>query len=55
MNEDDDDEIFECDKFDECGLCRNRFTLETCEDCDVGEFFEEEDYDEVDKHFKGRY
>jgi hypothetical protein len=50
---DDEDEIFECSKFDDCGLCKNRFKARICNDCDVGEHFEEEDYDEVDKYFKG--
>jgi hypothetical protein len=49
-----DDDTFECDKFDDCRFCRHRFAEIICEDCDVGENFEEEDYDEVDKYFKGR-
>lgn len=51
---DEEDDIFECDKFEDCGMCKNRFEEDMCEDCDVGENFEEEDYDEVDKYFKGR-
>lgn len=49
-----DDDLFECDKFEDCNACRNRFLEEVCDDCDVGEEFEEEDLDEVDKHFRGR-
>lgn len=48
----DDEEPWECDKFDECFRCKNRFTFKICEyDCDVGESFEEIDPDEVDKDF----
>lgn len=54
MYDDEEEELFECDKFDECGGCKNRFTEFVCMNCDVGEYFEEEDYDEVDKHFNGR-
>jgi hypothetical protein len=50
----DEDDNFECDKFEDCRLCRNRFKEMICSDCDVGEEFEEEDQDEVDKFFRGR-
>lgn len=50
-----DEEFFECEKFDECYLCKHRFKEKICEDCNAGEEFEEEDYDEVDKYFNGRY
>lgn len=49
-----DDDIFECDKFDDCRFCKHRFKALVCDDCNFGEEFEEEDYDEVDKYFKGR-
>jgi hypothetical protein len=45
---------FECDKFDECGGCKNRFKERICNSCGVGEDFEEEDMEEVDAHFGGR-
>lgn len=51
MYDDDDEEFWECDKFDECGLCRNRFDESICDDCDYGENFEDNDPDEVDKDF----
>lgn len=47
-------EFFLCDKFDDCESCKNKFEEDICDDCDCGENFEEEDYDEVDRHFKGR-
>lgn len=52
----DDEEPVECDKFEDCKFCKHRFLPELyCEDaCDVGESFEEEDQDEVDKYFQGR-
>lgn len=49
----DEEEIFESDKFDECWSCKFRFCEATCDDCDYGENFEAEDPDEVDKEFKG--
>lgn len=52
--EDEDEDIFECSKFDECGSCKHRYIETTCDDCGYGEEFELEDYDEVDKHFQGR-
>lgn len=51
-DDDDEEEVFICDKFDDCRFCRNRFEEDICDDCDVGENFEEEDYDEVDKYFR---
>jgi hypothetical protein len=54
FDDEDEEECFQCDKFEDCGLCKNRFDEPTCDDCDVGENFEEEDYDEVDKYFQGR-
>lgn len=51
---DEDEDKFECDKFNDCRFCKNRFFEKTCEDCDYGEEFEEEDIDEVDKYFNGR-
>jgi len=48
---DEEEEIFESDKFDECWQCRHRFEESICNDCDYGESFEEEDPDEVDKDF----
>lgn len=51
---DEEDEKFESDKFDECWSCKFRFCEATCYDCDYGEEFEPEDFDEVDKDFKGR-
>jgi hypothetical protein len=54
QNDEDDNEIFESDKFDDCKDCRNRFRMNICNGCGFGEDFEEEDYDEVDKHFNGR-
>lgn len=47
----DDEDIWESDKFDECWSCKHRFCLKTCLDCDYGENFEENDPDEVDKDF----
>lgn len=38
----DDEEEFEF-KFDGCEACIHRFDPDTCADCDSGEFFEEED------------
>lgn len=52
-DDDDEEENFICDKFEDCGLCKNRFFEYICNDCDYGEEFEEEDYDEVDKEFRG--
>ncbi len=51
-----DDDSYECDKFDDCRTCKFRTVAHLyCEDdCDYGESYEEEDQDEVDKHFKGR-
>ncbi len=47
----DEDDIFESDKFDECYMCKFRFCEATCDDCDYGEEFEQDDPDEVDKDF----
>lgn len=50
MFEDDDEDLWESEKFDECYKCKNRFNFNICEyDCDVGESFEEEDDDGLDK------
>lgn len=54
MFEDDDEDIFVSVKFDDCRECRNRFAETICNGCEMGEEFEEEDYDELDKHFMGR-
>jgi hypothetical protein len=51
MFEDDDEDRFESDKFDECWSCKHRFCEWVCDDCGVGENFEEDDPDEVDKDF----
>lgn len=51
---DEEEDFFECDKFNDCRFCKHRFEELTCEDCDIGEHFEEEDIDEVDKYFQGR-
>lgn len=51
---DDEEEIFESNKFDDCSSCKNRFKFHICMDCRYGEDFEEEDLDEVDKYFDGR-
>jgi predicted nucleic-acid-binding Zn-ribbon protein len=50
-DEDEDGDIFESTKFDECWSCKHRFCLATCNDCDYGENYEAEDMDEVDKDF----
>ena len=49
-----DDEIFECDKFDDCGECKLRFKEAVCRLCFSGEDFEPDDMEEVDAHFMGR-
>lgn len=43
-------------KFEDCASCKWRCKPWLfCEDaCDVGESYEEDDYDEVDKYFRGR-
>jgi hypothetical protein len=51
MYEEDEKEVFESDKFDECWTCKHRFEEDVCSGCRYGEEFEEEDYDEVDKDF----
>lgn len=53
FSDDDDDENKEAwePKFDECFQCRNKWNFSICSDCSVGEWFEEEDPDEVDKDF----
>jgi len=48
---DDDDEIFESDKFDDCAACKHRFCEWICKRCDMGEEFEEEDLEELDELF----
>ena len=55
MYDEDDDDKFECDKFEDCSTCRNRFREKVCVTCYAGEEFEEEDIDEVDKYFQGRF
>lgn len=47
-----DEDEFESMKFDECHMCTNRFCEETCDDCDSGEWFEEELPDDLNKLFK---
>lgn len=53
---DDDEEVYECDKFEDCSTCKfRREPWLFCEDdCEVGESYEEEDQEEVDSCFKGR-
>lgn len=54
MFDEEDEDAFVSNKFEDCRECRNRFSEIVCNGCDVGEEFEEEDYDELDKHFRGR-
>lgn len=49
-----EDDLFECDKFEDCAACKNKYKETVCDSCDFGEEFEEQDLDEVDKYFKGR-
>jgi hypothetical protein len=51
----DDEEVFESDKFDECYMCVNRFRERTCNGCDAGEEFEEEDPDNLEELMKNEY
>lgn len=52
FDDEDEEDRFESSKFDECWRCKNRFNYQICErECDMGESFEEEDPDEVDKDF----
>lgn len=55
MWNDDEEEVFESDKFDECFMCVNRFCERTCGDCDVGENFEEVDPDNLQDMMKNEY
>lgn len=45
-----------CEKFDDCETCKFRMRpwLFCEDDCDVGESYEPDDIDEVDKNFRGR-
>ena len=55
MFNDEDEPEFISDKFSDCSECKNKFCELTCFDCDNGEYFEEEDMEEVDFNFQGRF
>lgn len=49
----DDDEEFVSDKYDECFRCLNRFDISICEECELGEYFEEDsEVEELDGELK---
>lgn len=50
----DDDDWLEHWKFDDCRVCANRLDPDTCDGCDNGEFFVEEDPDGVDDILRER-
>lgn len=41
-------------KFDDCATCANRRKRHICRDCEVGEFYEDEDEPTVDRVFYER-
>lgn len=46
---DNEEDRFISEKFDECFSCRNRFNIHICSQCDVGEYFDSDDVDELDE------